>query len=57
MNNQMSQLLDTVRKNEIMSKMQKVKGNNKEMIEVRKNGVLRSIKIDPDKNKAKENEI
>lgn len=37
--------------------MQKVKVNKKEMIEVRKNGVMKSIKINPEKNKAKEDEI
>lgn len=57
MNNQTSTLIATARKNEIMSKMQKVKINSKEVIAVRKNGVMKSMKIDPDKNKAKEDEI
>jgi hypothetical protein len=49
--------VDTIRKNEIMQKMQKVKSNEKEVIEVRKNGVMMSMKIDPNKNKAKEDEV
>lgn len=40
-----------------MQKMQKVKSNEKEVIEVRKNGVMMSMKIDPNKNKAKEDEV